>query len=533
MPDYTDAISSIFANDEDLRKYQEAIANGASEQEALAVGDNGVGRWGADTTADIPMVALPRDTPGIGPNRMVEIVGPKGTIQARVADIMPDSAHLMGKASIDLNPAAASAVGNTSGLAPVQWRFADSLQGTPAETPDVVPQQQLAPNIPDLSLSDVQNTGMPDIQFPDDAPPVIPQDELPLASIGENPIPVAQPVHPVDAIPHPDTAQGKVTNPDGSVTWNNGVTVYPTGEISYKVAGQTVIRNARGQTKYVDQKPDKPALHDSIVKQMLDRQLSPYDAQGHELAPEQAFSQINDYDKRNGILSPAQEKIANSSAQRLNSSRNPAVAGYYKIKPKYDSIMENITAKPMGDRNGVDDAFLLNAAAGIENVDRAPTQNDYKEMLRAAGVKGNLEVTAERLWGVFNNDPKYYQDRGTRILSDAMVQQIKSNADRILAPRKDLFMKAIEPTVNQLKSHGIPLENVVPMGLMDDASSPANTTTTSSAAPVASSAASAQPSPVAGLKPGDIRTNAKGQRATYNPVNPDNPLDPKNWQLMQ
>lgn len=217
-----------------------------------------------------------------------------------------------------------------------------------------------------------------------------------------------------------------------------------------------------------DQMMSKPPLHDTVVKQMMDRKISPYDESGQPLGPSDAMAKINQFDKENGILSPAQEKIAQQVAQQLNSSRNPALAGYYKLKPKYDSISENISSKPLGERTGVDDAFLLNAAAGIENVDRAPTQNDYKEMLRAAGFRGNIEVATERLWGLFNNDPKYYQERGTRMLSDAMVQQIQANADRTLKPRKELLLRALAPVRERLKTHGIPESQVIPDGLIDD-----------------------------------------------------------------
>jgi hypothetical protein len=212
----------------------------------------------------------------------------------------------------------------------------------------------------------------------------------------------------------------------------------------------------------------KPKLHDAIVAKLIDRGLPPTDENGEELDPVQAIQSINSFDQKNGILSKAQETIANATASRMNSSRNPAVAGYYKLKPKYDSIRQNVQEKPMDQRNGVDDANLLNAAAGIENVDRAPTQNDYKELLRAAGLRGGIDVSAERLWGLFNGDPKYYENRGTRILPDAMLGQILENAKRIVGPRKDLFLKAIEPMRENLRQHGIPEERVFPMGLIDE-----------------------------------------------------------------
>jgi hypothetical protein len=53
-------IASTFADPEDVAAYRKAIAEGKTEQEALALGDNGIGRWGDDTTsATTPMCALP------------------------------------------------------------------------------------------------------------------------------------------------------------------------------------------------------------------------------------------------------------------------------------------------------------------------------------------------------------------------------------------------------------------------------------------------------------------------------------------
>lgn len=305
----------------------------------------------------------------------------------------------------------------------------------------------------------------------------------PIGELGAQPIATQTTEAPLVLPKVTDASKQRVVNSDGSITTGDGITFYPsTGEFSHRIGGQTLLTGIDGRTRVLP--PEKSSqLHDSVMKELMNRKISPFDANGQPLAPNDAFRLINEYDTKNGILSPAQEKIAAQASQQLNSSRNPSVAGFYKIKPKYDSIVENITAKPLDQRNGTDDAYLLNAAAGIENVDRAPTQNDYKEMLRAAGIRGNLEVTSERLWGLFNNDPNYYQDRATRILSDAQVQQIQSNAERVLRPRADLFLKAIEPVRNRLRSHGIPEENAIPMGLLDDIQTPASPSPTPSVTP--------------------------------------------------
>ena len=53
-------IASSFADPADIAAYKKAIAAGKTEAEALKVGDNGIGKWGDDTTReDVPICALP------------------------------------------------------------------------------------------------------------------------------------------------------------------------------------------------------------------------------------------------------------------------------------------------------------------------------------------------------------------------------------------------------------------------------------------------------------------------------------------
>ena len=142
--DTTPAIASVFANPRDIARYRMAKAQGASEEEALKVGDNGKGAWGDDTTShNIPMVALPADTPGLSHGRLVEVQGPAGKVIAKVADKMPATPNLQGKANIDLNPAAASLVGHGGGVMPVKWKWAGegATHDTVAESVPHMPPQ--------------------------------------------------------------------------------------------------------------------------------------------------------------------------------------------------------------------------------------------------------------------------------------------------------------------------------------------------------------------------------------------------------
>lgn len=247
-------------------------------------------------------------------------------------------------------------------------------------------------------------------------------------------------------------------------------------DAGYNPEGAQLLDGGRVRITKVAKDESAAPLPESMVKLLIERGIPMTGPDGKQLDIPTASNALIDYNTKNGVQTPAQEAIAKSIQQQINSGRNPAISSYYKIKPKLDSIIENVNAKPMDQRNGVDDAFLLNTAGGIENSDRATNINDYKELLRAVGFRGNAEVTSERLWGIFNSDPKYHDDRGTRILPDATVKQIEANAVRAVNPRRNLYQQAIEPFKTRLKAHNIPLDQVIPDFDTELNSSPAQTT---------------------------------------------------------
>lgn len=122
-------IASEFATDEDLRAYQKAKAEGKSDEEAFAVGDNCIGCWGDRTNGTIPMCALPPET-------MVETWGSVANAKHQhilvsyktsncvclVADRMPHLTDITNGAGVDLNPAAVQVIGLPYGaMEQVTW----------------------------------------------------------------------------------------------------------------------------------------------------------------------------------------------------------------------------------------------------------------------------------------------------------------------------------------------------------------------------------------------------------------------------
>lgn len=134
--DSQQSVGTFFAYPDDIAAYQRAKEAGASEQEALQVGDNGVGRWGDNTTdPNVPMVALPPSdivkhwgSVDAGRGKAVQVYGPNGqTVIAKVADIGPHG-------KLDLNPGAtralfpdgASSAAIREGHVPIAYRPVDS-----------------------------------------------------------------------------------------------------------------------------------------------------------------------------------------------------------------------------------------------------------------------------------------------------------------------------------------------------------------------------------------------------------------------
>ncbi len=132
MPTVT---ASSFADPADVAAYKAAKAAGKTEKEALAVGDNGIGCWGDDTTSDdAPMCALPPDdwkakwgTGSKARGKKVQVTYKGKTVIGELRDTMPAKANIKNGAGIDLNPGFAKAfkVKQPFMLKDVAWEWSE------------------------------------------------------------------------------------------------------------------------------------------------------------------------------------------------------------------------------------------------------------------------------------------------------------------------------------------------------------------------------------------------------------------------
>lgn len=127
-------LATSFADPADVARFNAAKAKGMSDKQAFKFGDNGIGCYG-DVTAQtrVPMCALPLEDirekwNGIrtGKHRGVLVTVKGKSVRCLLADVMPARANITNGAGIDLNPAAAAALGLKPPFkVPAEWQWSE------------------------------------------------------------------------------------------------------------------------------------------------------------------------------------------------------------------------------------------------------------------------------------------------------------------------------------------------------------------------------------------------------------------------
>ena len=126
-------IASSFADPADIRAFTECKAQGKTDQQCFAMGDNGIGKWGGSTAKGFgPCCALPPEdwewwekNGDDAAGQLVVVTYGKRSIICDLRDSMPRKANITNGAIIDLNPDACDALGiNVPALVSgIQWRW--------------------------------------------------------------------------------------------------------------------------------------------------------------------------------------------------------------------------------------------------------------------------------------------------------------------------------------------------------------------------------------------------------------------------
>ena len=122
-------LASTFADPADVEAYKRALAEGKTEEEALAIGDNAIGCWDNPTgVGSGPQCALP-------PEDWEHLAKPHGTAVlvriggksalAKLGDTMPHKANIKNGAGIDMNPDLCAKLGvSPGGMYRASWQYA-------------------------------------------------------------------------------------------------------------------------------------------------------------------------------------------------------------------------------------------------------------------------------------------------------------------------------------------------------------------------------------------------------------------------
>jgi hypothetical protein len=126
--DHHHVVASSFADPADIRAFKKCKATGKTDQQCFKAGDNGIGKWGDDTTTNVPMVALPpEDWKPLGKRARgakVEVAANGRKVIAELRDTMPAKKNIKNGAGIDLNPACCKALGlNPPARVGATWRW--------------------------------------------------------------------------------------------------------------------------------------------------------------------------------------------------------------------------------------------------------------------------------------------------------------------------------------------------------------------------------------------------------------------------
>ena len=120
--------ASSFADPADVRAFERCKAQGKTDLQCFAVGDNGIGKWGHNTAQEVlPMAAIPRDVwadaDKCGGTKL-EVRYKGKTVEGILGDTMPHTKNIKNGAGIDLNPAFAKQLGlKPPFMVELEWRW--------------------------------------------------------------------------------------------------------------------------------------------------------------------------------------------------------------------------------------------------------------------------------------------------------------------------------------------------------------------------------------------------------------------------
>ena len=135
--EWHEVLASSFADPADIAAFKKCKEKGHSDQHCFKYGDNGIGKWGDDTTMPFPMCALPPDDwQKVKDPRGKEVIVRMGDGQVicELRDTMPWKKNIKNGCGIDLNYAACQVLGVKVPLKrKCKWAWAPDEEGSSVE----------------------------------------------------------------------------------------------------------------------------------------------------------------------------------------------------------------------------------------------------------------------------------------------------------------------------------------------------------------------------------------------------------------
>jgi hypothetical protein len=122
-------MASSFADPADIAAFKRCKAQGHTDKQCFAIGDNGIGYWGDVTASDTPMCALPpgewKKFGSKARGKKMKVTYRDKTVICELRDTLPPVPKH--NVVIDLNPGALKALGLTPGglYEGVHWKWLD------------------------------------------------------------------------------------------------------------------------------------------------------------------------------------------------------------------------------------------------------------------------------------------------------------------------------------------------------------------------------------------------------------------------
>lgn len=469
---YTPATGTTFATPKDLEDFKK---NGS-----FATGDNGKGYWGDDTTADVPYVALPEhelqkqfgdNWKDVARGHPVSVQYGGKTIEAKIGDV--------GGRGIDLNPAAASALGVKDPdnfkdrlnykLGAIKPAGADAIESAAANVG-----QQLT-NLPPSEVAASNDGNVPFANLPD------PSKQPPAGSVN-----VARPSAAFDrstgTLYQPLGTEGitKVSTPEGKgnvdllkgtsdeMLNKYGIDSKALANMTPEQKNQAVIAatmNSRGTGKMspalaAQMPPDKFAQAITVsenpmkpdqIKDLKRYRINPTHETGLPLNADQAAEAIGQHEADNQLLNPDQSKEMDKVVSMMG--KDPDIKNAAQVVSAHNAIQSSIDT---GELNNATAMAIMDGYNRLINPKAAVRPMMVKMLSDGQTLRQKADSWMQNIKDALQNNAESTNGVATTKLTPETAKQLTDLSQLIFKNDMEQTKGALEPIKDIARMKGVP-----------------------------------------------------------------------------